>query len=259
MRSDVRENFSQSVSRHRPDRRRAHRLGAAAAVRGVPHRRRHQQHPLEQRAGDRRPPRAWPGWCRSRSAIRTAAFRCWRTTSSLLRPLPLRRPAAAGAGAGPAPSTACYDAVLGAEVAQRLALPPRPAHRAQPRRRRARRATSTPTSRSPWSASWRAPARRWTAPCTSSLAGDGGDPPRLGGRRAAAGHERLGRGGVAARPDTQARHRRAGGAEARARRCSRCSAASTTTAANRCWRSCPAWRSTSCGTWWASASAACWR
>ena len=37
--------------RHRPDRRCAHRLGAAAAVCGVPCRRGHQQHPLEHGAG----------------------------------------------------------------------------------------------------------------------------------------------------------------------------------------------------------------
>jgi ABC-type Fe3+/spermidine/putrescine transport system ATPase subunit len=57
-------NFSQAVSGHRPDRRRAHRAGAAAAVRGVPHRRRHQQHPHGQRARPSPSTAAWPGWCR---------------------------------------------------------------------------------------------------------------------------------------------------------------------------------------------------
>jgi hypothetical protein len=106
---------------HRPDRRRAHRAGAAAAVRGVPHRRRHQQHPLsaapqaiaQHRGGGldgaaepgRQPPRLCRCWApppatSSTSATARSSAWCWPRAS-------LRR-------------WRLYDTVVGAEVARRL-------------------------------------------------------------------------------------------------------------------------------------------
>ena len=61
-----------------------------------------------------------------------------------------------------------FDAVLGAEVAERLGYRVGQAHRAVARRRRHRRQRSRRQGRSPWSASWRRPERRSIARCTSA-------------------------------------------------------------------------------------------
>ena len=156
--------------RHRSDRRRAHRLRAADAVRGVPHRRRHQQHPHGRacEAIAQHPP--WLGSCRSRSAIRTAAFRCWRrrpSISNVSSTATASRCAFAQGRAFSGTLDGLYEAVVGAEVAdalgyrlgQRIML----SHGSG-----AVPARNMPTSRSRWSACSRARARPSIARCTSA-------------------------------------------------------------------------------------------
>jgi putative ABC transport system permease protein len=90
--------------------------------------------------------------------------------AGLLRAFPLRRQAAAGAGPGPAFSgdlPGLYEVVLGAEVAERLGYrlgdPLTLSHGGG-----GCPVPNMPTSPSAWSASCSAPARRWTARCTSA-------------------------------------------------------------------------------------------
>jgi hypothetical protein len=195
---------------HRPHRRCAHRLHATAAVLGVPHRRGHQQHLVEERAGAGRAPGRGLG--RAAVAGRFAPrLRGAGHFARVFRALPLRRQATAEAARGQAlqRTLRCGGRCRSGRQAR---LPRGPEDHARARQRRAQRGRAC---RQALHRGRRARAHRHAGGPHGAHRprSDGGHPPRMGGRRADAGREDSRRTGAQVRPHAQERDGRTRGPE----------------------------------------------
>ena len=154
--------------RHRPDRRRPQRQPQPAALFGVPHRQRHQQHHLAELPGHRRRGRRSPGSCRCRWATATAASACSAPRPTTSRTTSIAADARPRRFAAGKPFADLFDAVIGADVAAALGYkvgdPIVVVARARLGLVRRARRQAVPRLRHPR----RRPARRSTARCTSA-------------------------------------------------------------------------------------------
>ena len=171
MRSDVRESFSQSVSG--TDLIVGARTGAVQLMLYAVFRVGGATNNVRMDEPARRSPSTArsPGWCRSRSAIRTAAARCWAPRPAYFEHFRYgdQQPLVLAQGrAFAATSTTCTTRCSAPRSRERLGYRLGEKHHAQPWRRRDPRRRpcrqALHRGRHPGSA----PARRWTARCTSA-------------------------------------------------------------------------------------------
>ena len=231
--------------RHRPDRRRAQRQPPAAALLRLSHRQRHQQHHLAELPGHRRAPRDRLGRAAvaRRQPPRLSRARHHARLLQALQVPPDARPRLR-LGSTVRRSLRCRDRRRCRGSARLQGRRPHH-HLARAGRRLLRRARRQAVPRR--RASWRRPARRSTAPCTSAWR-----PSRRStstGRAAARipGPIRFGRRGAPDGPQAEGDHGRADRPEVEARHLPPAARPSTSTGRSRCRRSCRELPCRSCG------------